>query len=301
MKVKKIDESQLPLYEILIDENDDTGMKLISLVDEPAIGVMGMMFSEEKRGYQFKSEEDKQIIVGPALIPNLKIKRKIEDGMEYYVTFSTETIEKMVQKFNRIGSNRRINIDHSDRMVDGFIMEDWIIEDAIHDKSKKYGFDLPVGTYMIKVKIEDKDFWMNEVKNDGKYGFSIEGLLDQKLVKMSSDESEGSTIEDLDIIDLCYIFDVFSDCDHIDCNCSEKKNFKLEALPGLIHPSCKCDLMLGDFSKSANYIGKNGKEYPCILCDQAKKNWDRSGKFRDVFGNNYSKIDVFPYYVKKTF
>lgn len=59
--------------------------------------------------------------------------------------------------------------------------------------------------------------------------------------------------------------------------------------------------MLGDFEKSPNYIGMNGKEYPCILCNQAKKNWDRSGRFSDVFGTNYSKVDIFPYYIKKSF
>lgn len=300
MKAKKIDETQLPLYEILIDENDETGMKLISLVDAPAIGIKGMMFHKEAPSqFHFQTEKEKQVIVGPALIPDLKIKRKDEDGNEYYVMFSAATIEKMVQKFNKVGSNRRINIDHSDRMADGFIMEDWIIEDPTYDKSKKYGFELPVGTYMIKVKIEDQDFWMNEVKGEGKFGFSIEGLLDQKLVSLSQLEEE-ATIDDLDIIDLCNIFGIFED-QKITCGCSEKKNFELAGLPGLVHPNCRCNLMLGDFDKSPNYIGMNGKEYPCILCSQAKKNWDRSGRFSDVFGTNYSKVDIFPYYIKKSF
>ena len=301
MKAKKVEETQLPLYEILIDENDETGMKLISLVDAPAIGIKGMMFNKEApSNFHFQTEKEKQVIVGPALIPDLKIKRKDEDGNEYYVMFTAETIEKMVQKFNKIGSNRRINIDHSDRMADGFIMEDWIIEDPTYDKSKKYGFELPVGTYMIKVKIEDKDFWESEVKAEGKFGFSIEGLLGQKLVSLSEVDEE-ATIDDLDIIDLCNIFGIFED-QEIACGCSQKKNFELaSARPGLTHPNCSCDLNLGSYEKRSSYIGRNGKEYPCILCDQAKKNWDRSGRFRDVFGNTYVKTDVFPYYIRKSF
>ena len=206
-KLKKLDKDKLPVYEIVIDDNDNTGISLISLVDEPAIVMKGMLFSEEKTMMSFKEvDEDKQEIVGPALIPNMKIYREDEKYGQYYVVFSKETIEKMVEKFNKYGSNRRINIDHSNQMVDGFIMEDWIVEDPVYDKSRKYGFEVPVGTYMIKVKIEDKDFWMSEVKENGKFGFSIEGLLGQQLVSLSKQEYEVS-IDDLTLEDLLQIFE----------------------------------------------------------------------------------------------
>ena len=206
-KLKKLDKDKLPVYEIVIDDNDNTGISLISLVDEPEIVMNGMLFSEEKTMMSFKEvDEDKQEIVGPALIPNMKIYREDEKYGQYYVVFSKETIEKMVEKFNKYGSNRRINIDHSNQMVDGFIMEDWIVEDPVYDKSRKYGFEVPVGTYMIKVKIEDKDFWMSEVKENGKFGFSIEGLLGQQLVSLSKQEYEVS-IDDLTLEDLLQIFE----------------------------------------------------------------------------------------------
>jgi hypothetical protein len=114
----------------------------------------------------------------------------------------------MVEKFNKYGSNRRINIDHSNQMVDGFILEDWIVEDPVYDKSRKYGFEVPVGTYMIKVKIEDKDFWMNEVKENGKFGFSIEGLLGQQLISLSKTEEVEFSIDDLTEDDLLEIFEL---------------------------------------------------------------------------------------------
>lgn len=202
-KLKKIDKEKLPVYEIVVDEYDETGISLISLVDEPAIVMKGMLFSEEKSVMAFKEADDEQqIIVGPAIIPNMKIYREDEKYGQYYVVFTQETIARMVEKFNKFGSNRRINIDHSNQMVNGFILEDWIVEDAVYDKSRKYGFEVPVGTYMIKVKIEDKDFWMNEVKGNGKFGFSIEGLLGQQLVSLSKEP----TIDDLDLDDLIAIF-----------------------------------------------------------------------------------------------
>jgi hypothetical protein len=210
-KLKQLDPEKLPLYEIVVDENDETGINLISLVDEPAIITKGMAFNENTL-MSFKEVEDKQIIVGPALIPNMKIYREDEKYGQYYVRFSPDTIEKMVEKFNKYGSNRKINIDHSNQMVDAFIMEDWIIEDEVYDKSRKYGFELPKGTYMIKVKIEDKDFWEREVKGNSKFGFSIEGLLGQQLVKLSSRKIAkyglDVSIDDLTIEDLLEIFNL---------------------------------------------------------------------------------------------
>lgn len=210
-KLKQMDPERLPLYEIVVDNEDETGIQLISLVDEPAIITKGMAFSDVSM-MSFKEIEDKQIIVGPALIPNMKIYREDEKYGAYYVKFTPATIEKLVEKFNKYGSNRKINIDHSNKMVDAFIMEDWIIEDEVYDKSRKYGFELPKGTYMIKVKVEDKDFWLNEVKGNGKFGFSIEGLLGQQLVQLSSKTIEKyglkATIDDLDLEDLLKIFDL---------------------------------------------------------------------------------------------
>jgi hypothetical protein len=200
-KIKKIDMDKLPVYQIVIEDDDDTGIALISLVDEPAISMKGMAFSN-KSSMSFKEVGDKQVIVGPALIPDMKIYREDDKYGKYYVTFSAETIEKMVEKFNKYGSNRKINIDHSNQMVDAFIMEDWIVEDAVYDKSRKYGFEVPVGTYMIMVKIEDTEFWMEEVKGNGKFGFSIEGLLGQQLVSLSRE----ATIDDLTEEDLIQIF-----------------------------------------------------------------------------------------------
>lgn len=206
-KLEKIDKNKLPVYEIVVDDNDDTGIQLISLVDEPAIAMKGMMFSQEKSMMSFKEVGDKQVIVGPALIPNMKIYREDEKFGQYYVVFTKATIEKMVEKFNKYGSNRKINIDHSNQMVNAFIMEDWIVENEVYDKSRIYGIEVPVGTYMIMVKIEDTDFWNEEVKGNEKFGFSIEGLLGQQLVSLSKQEEEVS-IDDLDLDDLLNIFEL---------------------------------------------------------------------------------------------
>jgi hypothetical protein len=200
-KLKKLDPNKLPVYEIMVDEFDETGISLISLVEDPAIMMKGMTFNS-KDFMSFKETGDKQIIIGPALIPNMRIYREDEKFGQYYVVFSAETIAKMVEKFNKYGSNRKINLDHSNQMVDAYITEDWIVCDEVYDKSRKYGFEVPVGTYMIMVKIEDTNFWNTEVKGNGKFGFSIEGLLGQQLISLRKE----ATIDDLTEEDLIQIF-----------------------------------------------------------------------------------------------
>jgi hypothetical protein len=158
---------------------------MISLVADPAISVMGMYFSSDiEKEYRFKAVKEQQIIVGPAMIADKKILRKDNNDNYYYVYFTKETIKKMVEKFLKDNNNRSLNIDHSNQMVPGFIQGAWIVEDPTYDKSRYYGFNLPVGTFFIEVKIDDTEFWLNEVKDEGRYGFSIEGLMGQKLVQM---------------------------------------------------------------------------------------------------------------------
>jgi hypothetical protein len=180
--MKKIYKDEYPVREIVCDDTNGTGIRLLSIVEEPAIEMMGVAFSKEgiTKDFQFKAQEDKQIIVGPAMIPDIKILRKDENGEMYYNVFRKETILKLVQKFNSSGTNRRVNVDHSSKMVDGYIMENWIVEDPYYDKSRMYGLNVPVGTWMVSIKVDDKEFWKTDVKELGKFGFSIEGVMGEK-------------------------------------------------------------------------------------------------------------------------
>jgi hypothetical protein len=124
------------------------------------------------------------------MIANKKIIRKDNNGDMYYVYFTPETIRMMVNKFNSSNNNKSINVDHSNQMVDAYIQQNWIVEDSTYDKSRFYGFNLPIGSWFIEVKVEDKKFWSSQIKDEGKYGFSIEGLMNQKLVEMNSSIDE---------------------------------------------------------------------------------------------------------------
>ena len=203
MAKRKFYDPETPLYEITMEEDGQTGIRLVSLVIDPAIEEKGMYFSKEEiQDFKFKSVEDKQMVVGPAMIPNKKIIRKDEDGNPYFVFFSVNTIRMLVEKFNSQNNNKSINIDHTNTMVDGYIQQSWIVSDPVYDKSKYYGYDLPVGSWFIEVKINDSKFFKEKVKNEGRYSFSIEGLLGQKLVNYSEQDFSSfiDNLSDEDII-----------------------------------------------------------------------------------------------------
>jgi hypothetical protein len=180
-------EKQIPTYYITIDELEDGGIDLISLVENPAIMIKGLAFSTEQKRFEFKYDEDKQIIAGPAIIPNLPIYRYDSQLGEYYVVFTKETIEKMVEKFNQNPKQLPINLEHTDELVPAFIKGSWIIEDSENDKSKMYGFtELPEGTFFIEVKVTDKKYW-DKIKEQDKTGFSIEGIMGLTLSKIKEE------------------------------------------------------------------------------------------------------------------
>ena len=128
----------------------------------------------------FKADKEKQMLYGPFLIPNMLIYRSDDTNGEYYVRFSAEEIEKIATKFNSDLNSKNINLQHTDKKVEAFVAQNWMIEGE-QDKSKNLGFDLPEGTWFGGVKIIDKEFWDEKVKTNEVKGFSVEILADLEL------------------------------------------------------------------------------------------------------------------------
>ena len=163
----------LPIYNIVI--NEEQGLDFVSFVADPAIMEMGMAFSSKQTSFKFN--KDKQVVIGPAMIADLPLYREIE-GEGFYVVFTKEVIEQLVEKFNRDSVSKKINVDHETIVESAFIKSNWIKEDMKHDKSNMYGFkNIPVGSWFIEVKVDDPSFWENEIKEGGKFGFSVEGMF----------------------------------------------------------------------------------------------------------------------------
>jgi hypothetical protein len=131
----------------------------------------------------FSVQDDEQmIVVGPAMIPNKKIVRADMLGNKYYVYFSEETIRQISEKFMKRGYTKDsqhdiMHMGPGERDV--YVAESWIIEDPEHDKSGMYGFnDLPKGTWMVKMKVLNKEVW--KLVKEGKLkGFSVSGYFEE--------------------------------------------------------------------------------------------------------------------------
>ena len=156
----------LPVYKMTIDENDTiSGVEYISLVDRPAIQVDWVAMSNQKKLYF--GDVDKQMLFGPAMIPDLPIYRVDPEIGEYYVSFTKEEIEKIFRKFNKQQRTLGINYQHQNnsQVKSAVITEQWTIMDKQNDYSNTLGFDLPIGTKMVGVYISDKEFWDKEIKS----------------------------------------------------------------------------------------------------------------------------------------
>lgn len=138
---------------------------------------------------KFNIDDEKRTIVGPAMIPDKMIPRVGMTGEMYSVFFTEDTIRKIAEKFLRQKHTDKTNLEHTPiNLSDVYVIESWIIEDPENDKSSKFGFkNLPTGTWMVSMKVEDDTVWKS-VKQGNIKGFSVEGYFVEKLIFNKEDE-----------------------------------------------------------------------------------------------------------------
>ena len=174
------------IVELVIDEDSqELAIDAISLVSAPAIEQDFVFFGKEKNNLTFaKVDEEKRMLVSPALIPNKQIFRYDPNtDSEYYVYFSPETVRKAAELYLKHNNHHKATHEHSERVSGVLTVESWIKE-GDSDKSKLYGYDLPNGTWFVKMKIENDELWQ-KVKSGELKGISIEGYFTDKMEKMS--------------------------------------------------------------------------------------------------------------------
>ena len=155
------------------EEEDNMGVYAVSLVSEPAIMVDFVALSKAHLLLAQVEDGEKRMLYGPALIPNQPIVRYDGNNEKYFITYSKETIEQTAQEFLKRNMHHNHTIQHEMPVNNLTVVESWVTTGA-HDKSMNYGFDLPEGTWMIGVKVDDDKTWQ-AVKNGEVKGFSIEG------------------------------------------------------------------------------------------------------------------------------
>ena len=168
------------IVELVLDEDQEfQGIEAISIVENPAIesDFVALKQSEIKLA---EVSKDKRILMGALLIPNKPIYRMSDDG-EYYIYFSKDTIEKASQMYLRKGNQNNSTLEHQHTLNGLTLVESWLVEDDVHDKSRKYGLNVPVGTWMGTMKVNNDQVWQEYVKKGKVKGFSIEGYFADKV------------------------------------------------------------------------------------------------------------------------
>jgi hypothetical protein len=177
--------AKMEIIELVI-QNDGDGIEAISVVDKPAIESDFIALSKHLEIELKEVDAEKRILMGAALIPNKHIYRKDKDK-EFYIFFSEQTVRQASELFFINGNQSNATIQHAKDVNGMTAVESWIVEDTEKDKSKLYGFDVPVGTWMLSMKVNNAKVW-DEVKKGNVKGFSIEGNFADKL-QMSKDKS----------------------------------------------------------------------------------------------------------------
>jgi len=168
------------IIELILDEEDlDAGVEAISIVESPAIesDFVALKNQEIKLA---EVDKEKKILMGALLIPDKPIYRNGSEG-EYYIFFSKDTIVKASQMFLQNGNQSRSTLEHAQALNGLTLVESWIVEDKAKDKTALYGLDVPVGTWMGSVKVNNEDVWNEYVKTNKVRGFSIEGYFADKM------------------------------------------------------------------------------------------------------------------------
>lgn len=182
-----------PLLRLTINGDED-GVNIISLVEFPAVE---QNFIQLSREVKLSLNEEKRELLGVALIPDMPIYRRDEQG-EYYITFTAESIRKIAIDFYKKLNVNMADMEHTHDMENGITYFQSLIIDKEQGICPTAFKDLPDGTWIVGCKIDNINVW-NAVKSGEVKGFSIDGYFHaEEPEKQEEKPEEKSTIDSLD-------------------------------------------------------------------------------------------------------
>lgn len=170
MDVKKIKK-----YKVGIDSETEA----ISMVTEPAIESDFVFLSKDKDIVKEAfSNDEKHMVYGAVLRPDFPIYRNDGEN-EYYLEFTSESIERMARDYMMNYRQGNVTIQHEEYANEVFMVESWIKQDMDKDKSVSVGLDksLPIGTWFCGFYVNNNDVW-ERIKSGELKGFSVEAMID---------------------------------------------------------------------------------------------------------------------------
>ena len=166
------------VFYITINDDDITGMDAISLVDVPAVEYDFLCFDKEEKPVELKFDAAKHIITGVICLADTPIYRYSPMYGEYWVVFTKDTIEHMVEKYSRQGLWNSINLQHDDnQFVDGIYMLESYITDKERGISPVEFANVPNGSWIASFKVENEQLWDEIINGNSLNGFSLQGMF----------------------------------------------------------------------------------------------------------------------------
>jgi len=164
------------------------GVFAISLVHDPATAEHFIaMAKQDKIVTLAKVDEEKRILMGLVLQPEQLIYRVDENGNEFEMFFSEETIRDFSQNFFQSGFQLNSKLEHDTPIEGVTFTESWLVADPKKDKSAAYGLSYPVGSWLVSMKVDNNDIWNNYIKTGELRGFSIDGMVELEEVNYKTD------------------------------------------------------------------------------------------------------------------
>ena len=184
----------MKIIELILDEDEAIGVEAISVVENPAIESDFIALNNQEIKLA-EINKEKRLLMGALLIPQKPIYRK-SGKEEYYIFFSKKTVARASQMYLQNGNQSQSTLEHDKQLKGLTLVESWIVEDKEKDKTALYGLDVPVGTWMGSVKVDNDEVWNDYVKSGKVKGFSIEGYFADKLERPKEEIEENLSAED---------------------------------------------------------------------------------------------------------
>jgi len=171
----------LPIYRLALNDDPESGVDYIALVDDPAIQRQFMAFKSHKptKIRFLATNPEQQIVSGPLMVADMCIFRDDPTHGEHLVYFDAQTIKQIILRFFQKGLTSNINLMHlPEARPDGIYMFESFIIDSTKGIPTPKGFEaLPDGSWFGSFKIDNADVWNHFIKTGEFKGFSVEGFF----------------------------------------------------------------------------------------------------------------------------
>ena len=182
-------EVKLPIYSALINE-DGTGVFCVSLVTNPATEVDFVYFDKDKEIEKFAVENPKEhIVAGVIMLADTLIYRR-DEGYEYYITYSKDTLKQIAEQMIKDGVGSNVNIQHVEGSnVEGVNLQELFVIDREKGIDPVFFKDVPDGSLIGFYKVHNQEVW-EKIENGDVLSFSLEGIFNLVPEEFKNEEDE---------------------------------------------------------------------------------------------------------------